>query len=99
MANPRPQIQLGDMVKDRITGFQGVVLAITHWFNGCVRLVVQPDKLNKEGGIAKEETFDAEQVDVVKTQAYKRLALEQVQAPAPAPTGGPRNDKAAQKRR
>lgn len=30
-------IQLGDKVKDTITGFTGVAVCISKWLNGCVR--------------------------------------------------------------
>ena len=33
---------LGDEVKDTITGFKGIVVARTEWLNGCARVTVQP---------------------------------------------------------
>lgn len=41
-------IILGDRVKDEITGLSGIVIAVTQWLNGCVRMQVQPEKL-KDG--------------------------------------------------
>ena len=34
--------QLGDKVKDTITGFTGVVTGRSEWLFGCVRCAVQP---------------------------------------------------------
>jgi len=39
-------IGLGDYVRDRVTGFKGIVTGITYFLNGCVRVAVQGEKLN-----------------------------------------------------
>ena len=59
-------INLGDTVKDRVTGFKGVAVARTEWQYGCIRITVQPDKLTKEGKLQAAETFDDPQLVVVK---------------------------------
>jgi len=58
-------IELGDIVKDSISGFKGVVVAITDWVNGCRRLTLQPQEM-KDGKPIENHTFDIEQVDLVK---------------------------------
>lgn len=58
------QILCGDVVRDRITGFRGVVVARTEWLNGCVRVTVQPQEL-REGKPVESQGFDVEQVEVV----------------------------------
>ena len=35
-------IELGDLVRDRITGFKGTVVALHHYLFGCTRVSVQP---------------------------------------------------------
>ena len=35
------EIKLGHEVKDRVTGFQGIVVSVTHFLNGCIRMGVQ----------------------------------------------------------
>lgn len=75
----RPEgLKLGDEARDKITGFKGIVIAITNWLNGCQRISIQPQEL-KDGKPIDAHVFDAEQVEVV------------VQTPAaPAkPHGGP----------
>ena len=61
-------VNLGDLARDRITGYEGVVVAITTWLNGCVRISIQPRKLKEDGGYPKGETFDAHQVELVSAQ-------------------------------
>jgi hypothetical protein len=60
------KIQLGDQVRHKITGFEGVVICITTWLNGCVRIGVQPRKLSKEGKIRETETIDEDELVLVK---------------------------------
>lgn len=41
-------IKLGDEVRDKVTGYKGVVTAIYTWLNGCVHLSVETRKI-KDG--------------------------------------------------
>jgi hypothetical protein len=79
MAYTRPtNLTLGCVAKDSITGFQGVVIAVTEWLNGCQRVTIQPQQLDN-GKRLEADTFDAEQVVVV----------EAVEVPAAKQKGGP----------
>lgn len=78
----KQKVELGDVVKDKITGFVGVVISRTEWLNGCVRFMVQPEKL-KDGKPRDAETFDLQQLEVVKIAKVK---------PPEAHPGGPRPD-------
>ena len=74
----RPDIKLGDKARDSISGFVGVVVAITEWLNGCQRILIQPQMLH-EGKPVESQTFDAEQVEVVLPEPVVK----------PSRTGGP----------
>jgi len=50
------KFQLGDVLKDVVTGYEGVVLAITHYYTGCVHYCLQSRKLDKDG---KERTWES----------------------------------------
>lgn len=79
MNTQRPtNLTLGCVAKDKISGFTGVVIAITEWLNGCQRITLQPQEL-KDGKPIDNFTFDAEQVEVVTP----------IEAPQPKKTGGP----------
>lgn len=58
-------INLGDLVKDKITGFEGVVECISEWLNACRRITVRPTIL-KDGLPIDSHTFDEPQLDIVK---------------------------------
>ena len=72
-------IHLGDVARDTITGFEGVVVARTEWLTGCARLTLQP-KVKKDGTLPDSMTFDEPTCDLVTSNQ-----------PQPArTTGGPR---------
>lgn len=77
----RGSIQCGDEVSDSITGFSGIVVAVTAWLNGCVRVTIQP-RLLHEGKPIEGQTFDIEQLILVKSAAV----------PSTKPTGGPHSE-------
>ena len=55
-------IALGDKVKDRITGYTGIVVARTDWLYGCTRFSVQSSEL-KDGKPIEAEWFDEKALD------------------------------------
>lgn len=60
----------GDIVKDTVTGYEGVVMATTVWLNGCYRYTLQAKKLNKDGIPHDGQTFDENQLRLVKAMHF-----------------------------
>jgi heat shock protein HspQ len=59
MANKKEAtIELGDLAKDELTGFEGIVVGRTAWLTNCDRLVLQPRELDKDGAPQKTAQFD-----------------------------------------
>lgn len=73
------QIKLGDVAKDKITGFKGVVICDSKWLHGCRRLTLQPQEL-KDGKPLESQTFDEPQLQLVRSAV----------AAGSGATGGPR---------
>lgn len=92
----RKEPKLGDLAKDSVTGFKGVVVACCEWLHGCARLTLQPQELDKDGKPRETQTFDSLQLVVVKEKA---VAAQQIRTGAAAATGGPNDDRAALRRR
>ena len=67
------EIKLGDLVEDTVSGFTGVAVAKTIYFQGCNRVAIQP-KIDKEGKLPKCETFDEPQLKTTKKEIKKRSA-------------------------
>lgn len=75
-------INLGDEVKDSITGFTGVVISRHEYLHGCMRLTVQPSTL-KDGKPIDCVTFDEPQLQVIKAKKISVGSRDK---------GGPRNE-------
>lgn len=75
------KFNVGDDVKDTLTGYKGVIEARTEWLNGCIRYQVLSRKL-KDGKVQDAHVFDEQQLAIIKTAKPKE----------PAFRGGPKND-------
>jgi len=74
------KIQLGDLVKDKVTGFKGVAVARTTWISGCDRINVQPVGVDKSGKLYEPQSFDEPLLEIIKKQKTKEQSHK---------TGGP----------
>ena len=70
----------GDRVRDRITGFQGIVVGITHWATGCVTVAVAAEALH-DGKRTENEWIDEGKLELVESGAFT--------VDDPKETGGP----------
>ena len=59
--------RLGDQVRDRVSGFTGVVTVLHRFLQGCDRMSVQPPA-DEEGKLIEYESFDAPDLEVTKEQ-------------------------------
>lgn len=59
------RITLGDRVKDTITGFEGIVIGISSWLNGCRTIGIKPEKLH-EGKPIESVWFDEPRIKTIK---------------------------------
>lgn len=91
-------IELGQKVRDVVTGFEGIADCRMEFLNGCVRVSVQPAmKPDKEDGrqyVQESKVFDEQQLEILEA---KPIALPAHATRAPrkgmAPrTGGDRPD-------
>lgn len=79
---------IGKQATDSVTSFNGTIIAVTEWMNGCVRYGIQPNGLNKDGKLIEAEWFDSEQVVIAER---KKSIISKI-AKAATPSGGPRCD-------
>lgn len=77
----KKKIGLDMVVKDKVTGFKGLVIARSDWLNGCVRFLVQPQHL-KDGRPIDGEWVDEPQLELVEDKEKEK----------PEPRGGPQKD-------
>jgi hypothetical protein len=77
------KVELGDKVKDVVSSYQGIVIGITRWLNGCSRLGIQAPK-KKDGTVPDVYWIDEPQVIVVKKKAVQ-LNIKDTGGPIPTP--------------
>jgi hypothetical protein len=95
-------IELGDRVKDSVTGFTGIAIAITTWLHGCIRIGVQPEKKDKDGKPLESVHFDQSQLVMVKKAIHTPQVLEVQAKPKPEirrSSGGPSREASGFQRR
>jgi len=63
-------IELGDKVKDTITGFQGIAVQKAIHMNGCIRWCIQPP-VDKEGKFPDACWVDEHSIEVLEPQKIK----------------------------
>lgn len=77
--------ELGDEVKDSISGFQGIAIAKHDYIHGCTRMSVQPP-VDKDGKLPESATFDILALEVVKKKESPSVSESEASSKKP---GGP----------
>jgi len=58
-------VNLGDEVKDTISGFKGIAISRHSYLQGCDRISIQPT-IDKDGKLPEQQSFDEPQLEVIK---------------------------------
>ncbi len=58
-------VNLGDKVKDTVSGFTGIAVSKHCYLNGCYRFTIQP-VIEKNKKLPESETFDEPQLKVLR---------------------------------
>lgn len=77
------KIKLGERVRDKISGLEGIAEGIADWRNGCRRIAIKPTELDKDG--TPRGTYWCDEPDVERVKGVKPI-------PEQRKTGGPRPD-------
>lgn len=68
------EIEMGDIAKDDLTGFEGVVISRVHWLSNCDRLTLQPKGL-KDGKPQDAVCFDITHCELISKAAHKPAVI------------------------
>jgi hypothetical protein len=79
-------MNLGDVVRDKISGFSGVATGRLEYLNGCVRWAISPRILH-EAKPVESQYFDEEQVEVVPDEKGVGFVRRETGGDRPAPIG------------
>ncbi len=91
VAAANPPVALGDRVKDKITGFSGIVTSTTDFLYGCRRIGVRPEELH-DGSPISREYFDETELTILQRGVQEAAVLAPAAAPEPErlrAAGGP----------
>ncbi len=83
-------IQVGDKVKDKITGFTGIATSMAVYLNGCVQFCVAPP-IDSNGKSADREYIDHEYLEIIEKQVVKLVPTpynSSIPVKKAKPTGG-----------
>ncbi len=58
-------IELGQRVKDKITGFEGIATARVEYLTGCIQYCLKPEKLDEKGKMIEGEYIDEGQLELL----------------------------------
>jgi hypothetical protein len=75
-------MKIGDVVRDKISGLQGVVTCRVEFITGCVRWRISPQEVD-EGEFIEPQYFDAEELEEVDVPKIitSSAELEEVDVP------------------
>jgi hypothetical protein len=73
--------------RDKITGFEGIVVARDEWLNGCVRAGIQGEKLKEDGTPSDIQWFDEKQIELIAASTNPRR--RKTGGPTPTPKRNP----------
>jgi len=61
-------MKLGDKLKDKVTGFEGIAVAKIEYLNGCCQYCIKP-QMHTSGKMPNGEYIDVQQLEVVKSDS------------------------------
>ncbi len=76
-------IKLGEMVKDTLTGLEGMATSKIEYLYGCVRVGVEPKELKDDGTTVDVIFFDEQRLE--PTERKKTKSKAKTGGPGPVP--------------
>lgn len=64
-----PKFEIGDSLRDRVTGLQGIAMAVAFYHSGCVHYALQVRKVKDVGGLPEWQWMDQNRLDLKKKKA------------------------------
>jgi len=60
------KFELGEKVRDKVSGFKGTIIQRTEFLNGCIQYGVQPQGLDKDGKIRDAMGIDEQSIELIE---------------------------------
>lgn len=68
--NPEFKYELGSRAKDKITGFEGIIMCRAQWLNNCNVYGIKPTKLRDDKPIEMSH-FDEPEIEIIEEKVVK----------------------------
>lgn len=82
----KTEINLGDRVREKLSGVEGVVIGITHWITSCDHIGVKRQGVDQNGKPWELLWFDEPHIEVLERAAVAAPAVDPATGMKP---GGP----------
>ena len=92
MKNFEMKVELGSLVKDVITGYEGIVTAYTVHLTGCDVAAVKSRELDKDGKAKDPLWIDVTRVEVLQPPPSEIVALMERAGKVVVDKGGPQDE-------
>jgi hypothetical protein len=76
----------GDLLKDKITGLEGVVMVVAFYSTGCIHYGLQPKRVNENGDIPDWTWLDESRLVMVEAEVVT-FDISADSASGPMPSG------------
>ena len=78
------RLNLGDRVRDRITGYQGICVTRIAYLTGCDQIGIKPQGQKPDGGTFDVLHFDEPFVELIEANAVAPVVERKADAGGPA---------------
>jgi hypothetical protein len=78
------RINLGDKVRDRISSYEGVMIARCEYLTGCAQIGIKPQGMKTDGGTHDLLYFDEPFVELVEKNVVQPVEPRDADAGGPA---------------
>lgn len=72
---------LGDTARDKITGYEGVVVGLCEYLTGCNQVLLIPTTLPADGKRPNGEWFDIDRCEITERNTFERSAVSSTTRP------------------
>ena len=84
----KAKYEMGDLLRDAVSGFTGIVMGVTAYSTGCVHYGLTPQKLKDDGAPSDWEWFDQSRLVLVNEGVVKFDRYEATSGAFPNPPQG-----------
>lgn len=80
------KFEIGDLLEDKVSGFKGIVMAVTIYSTGCIHYGLAPQKVKEDGSIGEWEWLDQSRLKLgIEKKVSFKTTVKKPGGPFPNP--------------